>query len=1005
MPWIFCLMVTKSIMSSPPRIRGEPIDIQEIEVELSSTKYPSSRSTKSASASNSISDPNPAAPTPSPPNVNKQQIRNPAAPQKAGQTELNDREPLKETAAAKSESPKVTKGKQVPSTPPTEEKAMLAPEIKEDTTEPSVVEVQLSNSPKSHASAQKSSPPKIQSVKSSATSVAPTSKPNMLTKNQRATSLPAAKTSNVAAAAVITAAAAANAIKSKTANKSTSTASVSKAMASTKALTTSATKSTNATAGSFAATKKSTSAIVAKSPSPNVESGAKSAISTVESAAKPPASAGTCDIKSVSPTVVSVSKSSSPTVASTIASTVASSATTSIPATSPIPVGTTLTKSPSVPKMTSGQTRSIAAAPSLTKSPSSAAKLVSSKTISHAKPPAPIFVPITPPATKTESRFRLGRSKTGRVNGQVVRDGKLCHVRLTLAFLTGITAERLPEYQHLPLTNSKKYAASSNSKSSGINTLRPPADELVPIGFAMLSQGDGTMALSHPMKPFDFASNVPRQTLIWTDNSDSMSLVNTLNEDDHDLSGDHDDESQLTHSAGQRRLYFEVSLNRESESSVPPEQNNDLPDDATATSMLKEVAANYSPELVSIVVGLKKGEDQVISLGIATLVVSGREVSGQHVDLPVRPLTLAERETYSLDSSDKKKRKGPAFRLFGVNKRAEASLYSFKNEHHSYSLAPNATLRVRLDVRSGIYREHGPALWGDILIPRPDDESRGTVTVYDLSTQGDRETVKRSLIPLDDRHEYVEVLPNANGTTIISSPGGALGLSSVYSSQHSKLQGRDDESLQTRFEVTSIFAGSTDVRSVESTSEQMSLLERLENAGICGALDKLDDQALSSSNSFASTLPDIDPPELDSVQSALSVGDKLLAEIPSSTSKNSKSASRVTQTSVSSAPLNAVEDDDDDEVVAGVFCSGGASKSSGADSSTEEGTRTSATTRSVGTRSVGDETYQKVMEAKETLMRYASRVGVEMEDLLDEDDSTLRRRGSSSFSGSTNISR
>ncbi len=943
-------MVTKSVLSSPPRVRGEPIDIQEIEVELSSVKCLSnnkSTSNQLASASTSNLDLNPAAATPT--TIPHKRILSFPSVQKSIQSKHNDRDQPKENRTEEQQTPVVTK----PTTPERHKffKGMLPTTPKKDVSkpkpasgskedaEPSVVEVQLSNSPaKSHTSSQKSTAlTSVQTPKSNHDFVTSSRKLRVLSKAQRSTSLPSAKTAAVAAAAATAASlTAANSVQAPTASAL-------------KATTARSTKATNTT---LTIVTKSTTSSATKLTSPMTESVSKSMSSST---------------KAASPTATNATK---------------------------LAGGATSLPSPSSMK---AMNSAAANETDTTKT---------TKFISPVKQPTQVLPPMTPSSSAKANALKEARSSPGfrnfgkskaPVNGLVVRDGKLCHVRVTLAFLTGVTAERLPEYQHLP---HGKQTVSQTSKPTFLSTAT--SEDLVPMGFAMLSQGDGTIALSHAMKPFDFAANVPRQTLIWTENADAMSATNTANGDDNETQGDHDDnESQLTHSAGQRRLYFQVSLNREGDSSVPTEPNPDVPDDATATEMLKEVAANYSPELVQILVGLKKGEDQILPLGVATLVVSGREVSGQHVDLPVRLLTAAERETYTSDSPDKKKKKSPTFRLFGGSKRAEvaaASQASFKNEHHFYSLAPNATLRVRLDVRSGIYRDHGPALWGDLLVPRPDDDSRGTVTVYDMSTHGDRETVKRSLIPLDDRHEYVEVLPNPNGTTIISSPGGALGLSA---GQHSKLQGRDDESLQTRFEVTSIVAGSTDIRSTESNSENMSLLERLENAGICGAFDKIDDRAHSSSHSFTSTLPDIDPPELDSVQSGLSTGKQFVVlAAPSSKSRTSKSNSRASRTSVSSAHLNAVQDDDDDdEVDAGVFCSAGASKSSEADSSTEGGTQTTAM------RSVGDETYAKVREAKQTLFKYASRVGVEMEDLLDEDDSTFPRRQSSTYSGSTSISK
>eukprot|EP00934_Nitzschia_sp_Nitz4_P003691 Nitzschia sp. Nitz4//scaffold178_size73299//57215//59215//NITZ4_005716-RA/size73299-processed-gene-0.16-mRNA-1//1//CDS//3329539173//3681//frame0 len=139
-----------------------------------------------------------------------------------------------------------------------------------------------------------------------------------------------------------------------------------------------------------------------------------------------------------------------------------------------------------------------------------------------------------------------------------------------------------------------------------------------------------------------------------------------------------------------RRLHFSLKLEREVDQEHREEES--------LTSLM-----SYNPEVVKIVIGLKCG-DEKFPLGIANLVINGNEVVDQKVDMSLRPIN----ETSFEDIKQKQKiRLG----LFGGSKKKD--VITFKDHDQQYKLLGNATLRVRLDIKPGEPGENKAEVWGE----------------------------------------------------------------------------------------------------------------------------------------------------------------------------------------------------------------------------------------------------------------------------------------------------
>ncbi|KAG7353707.1 hypothetical protein IV203_003062 [Nitzschia inconspicua] len=150
-----------------------------------------------------------------------------------------------------------------------------------------------------------------------------------------------------------------------------------------------------------------------------------------------------------------------------------------------------------------------------------------------------------------------------------------------------------------------------------------------------------------------------------------------------------------------RRLHFSLQLERE----LPFDAREDQRDDDSFTSL-----GSYSPEVVKLLVGLKCGDER-LDLGFAKLVINGRETVEQKMDLIVQP---------AAGTSMTKNKRG----LFGKKQCKNC----FTNGDHSFKITPNAILRVKADIRAGLPGQDGASIWGK------DDSSYTTAWTYDTST-------------------------------------------------------------------------------------------------------------------------------------------------------------------------------------------------------------------------------------------------------------------------------
>ena len=144
--------------------------------------------------------------------------------------------------------------------------------------------------------------------------------------------------------------------------------------------------------------------------------------------------------------------------------------------------------------------------------------------------------------------------------------------------------------------------------------------------------------------------------------------------------------SQMAESQKRGRLHFSLQLKKESSNS------DECRDDTSGLSI-----ASFSPKVVKLEIGLKSG-DHKLRLGIATLVVNGRKLETQKMDLAMRPYDMAE-------EMQRLKKLKPTF----FKKEVATSEF----EKYSFSLDSNSTLRVHVDTRTGPAGLSKNQVWGD----------------------------------------------------------------------------------------------------------------------------------------------------------------------------------------------------------------------------------------------------------------------------------------------------
>jgi hypothetical protein len=135
-------------------------------------------------------------------------------------------------------------------------------------------------------------------------------------------------------------------------------------------------------------------------------------------------------------------------------------------------------------------------------------------------------------------------------------------------------------------------------------------------------------------------------------------------------------------------------------------------------------------------VGVRRGE-QKIPLGLVPLQVGGNALERQKFDLELQPIEPRRRKGFFWDGE------------------LDTSKHSFRDDDLIYGISDIGLLRVRIDVKKGIYENSGPVLWCDVI--RDDElDVRSPGSFFDASLRGSHLTMK------DDTYKisYVSKAPS-----------------------------------------------------------------------------------------------------------------------------------------------------------------------------------------------------------------------------------------------------
>lgn len=148
----------------------------------------------------------------------------------------------------------------------------------------------------------------------------------------------------------------------------------------------------------------------------------------------------------------------------------------------------------------------------------------------------------------------------------------------------------------------------------------------------------------------------------------------------------HQLDEESSKSKSRRCLHFSLSLKNERSDCHSYEGTHDNDDSSVDL---------YKPEVVKLLVGLKCGDER-LPLGIVRFVVNGKEVIDQHMDLTVVPVTDP--------AAGYKSKRGMLGKKYHT---------SFQNGKFDFSIARNAKLRIKADVKVGYPGQNGEEIWGD----------------------------------------------------------------------------------------------------------------------------------------------------------------------------------------------------------------------------------------------------------------------------------------------------
>ena len=554
-----------------------------------------------------------------------------------------------------------------------------------------------------------------------------------------------------------------------------------------------------------------------------------------------------------------------------------------------------------------------------------------------------------PPAISKPMRTRsnLSRTSTISVGGKESSPGRTAfHVRVALGYLTGLKVEQISK---------KKKRNSHNS---------------LVVGYAALAKSGKQLALSQPL-----ITNIDQKRksskLFWANPKGKKAVGGQ--------------------SSVKRRIHFSLQLEREKYQASPD-------DDGSIGS-----TSPYLPEVVKLEIGLKCG-DEKFPLGFANLVVNGRDVALQKIDLSVRPVDDV------VSSKDGNRPQKSILSIFGTSKKPAGILFS--NGNNLYKLAPNATLRVRVDIKPGNHGDNKSMVWGG-----GDDASYTTNFTYE--TRGTMASLTNSLppyassqrmggIPQNQFHEKETPVPGAlltevnNSRILKEKPKRAQRISrSTSQKQEKPIRSKmpmkyvvvrppyDGRSLASGLTApTTGYSFFYDCFAIDLCGDTMTVNDsrqmRSDNSSIESNLNE--EVSISSVESSISNPPGM---VLESSENETSEGEDSPTDARQETQKQQKISRSLAEnerqpTNLDGSHLDAegiVEGDRGAERVTSPVAA-------------DDGGSVGAETVDITV-----DTYTDLKSAQATLLRYASKVGIEMEELLegmDKAEKGLLKRSSRS---------
>jgi hypothetical protein len=540
---------------------------------------------------------------------------------------------------------------------------------------------------------------------------------------------------------------------------------------------------------------------------------------------------------------------------------------------------------------------------------------------------------------------------------------KTFHVRLSLGYLTGIKMEQL------------------KTRKGGCN------NQLV-VGYAAMAKSKKQIALSQPLIPnFQEGSSSKPLKLFWSKSRSGRDPESTNRE---------------------RKLQFSIQLEHEGAAPI-------LDDDQSMASL-----PYYSPEVAKIIVGLKCG-DEMLPIGVANIVLHGQDTCGAKAHLAVRPIS-------EFSEFEAPKQRSSRFGLFGGNKKQ--TTHSFANDEYSYSIAANATLRVKLDVKSAFPGENKSNLWGEandddtfatgITTLNSLDRNFGPTTSSPVKTNAINAKSRASPatrlshsegivdapndIAIGDPHrgihrrtdsfsldksflsEWIEVLPALNSTTILSSP--SEGLEMARRLARNLVPGAPSRKFPIRYIA---FKQRSDEQSLDSGLTQPSFLQSSclpihwcvdqERAQLFVDSNTSNEECLELS-SLGDDLSDIADPDKSTEQRSVpedlqTAGSRdgsandgetrtgISLELSQGESRDDRFANSSVTPKIIGEPMRSMSDERVDDETCG---------------DDTEGETIDHTIDQTIDHTI--DTFTDLRSAQETLLRYANKVGVNMEDLL-----------------------